>query len=90
MLDVLSKGILRKVYSGEIGVVGQGIDDQLEVRMWLGGHGMANRGHEINGKFVRLEGVGVGKGNVGWRHELMGTILVTDADARGLWSWQGC
>ena len=33
LLELLGKGILRKVDSGLMGVFGQGIGDQLEVRM---------------------------------------------------------
>jgi hypothetical protein len=33
LLELLSKGILRKVYSSLVGVFGQGIGDQLEIRM---------------------------------------------------------
>ena len=35
MLELLDEGILRKVDSSLVGVVGQGIDDQLEVRIIL-------------------------------------------------------
>jgi len=35
---------------------------------------MADRGRETNEKFVRSEGVRMGKGNIGWRHKLMSTI----------------
>ena len=37
LLELLDEGILRKVDSGLAGVVSQGIDDQLEVRIILCG-----------------------------------------------------
>lgn len=33
LCKLLGEGVLRKVYSREVGVVNQGIDDQLKVRM---------------------------------------------------------
>jgi len=47
VFDLLGEWILRKICSGLVGVFGQGIDDQLEVR--IGGGCMASRRHEDNG-----------------------------------------
>jgi hypothetical protein len=61
VFDLLGEWILRKICSSLIGVFGQGIDDQLEVR--IGGGCMASRRHEDNGWFVPSEGMGVVREN---------------------------
>jgi len=47
MFDGGSKGILGEVYSSNIGVVGQGIDDGLDSRS--GGCCLSSRRHEEDG-----------------------------------------
>jgi hypothetical protein len=61
VFDLLGEWILRKICSSLVGVFGQGIDDQLEVR--IGGGCMASRRHEDNGWFVPSEGMGVVREN---------------------------
>src|SRR6266566_2519708 len=73
MVDGGSKGILGEVYSSNIGVVGQGIDDGLDIRS--GGCCLSSRGHVEDGldglfKFLSSEGMVRGEG----RTMMEGTI----------------
>jgi len=65
MFDGGSKGILGEVYSSNIGVVGQGIDDGLDIRS--GGCCLSSRRHVEDGldglfKLLSSEGMVQGEG----------------------------
>ena len=74
MFDGGGKGIFGEVYSGNFGVVGQGIDDGLDSSR-SGGCCLCSRRHEEDGldglfKFLRSEGMVRGEG----RTTMEGTV----------------